>query len=99
MLTHQVALSEAETDYRDPIIRLSGLLDAHSLRPLHDGDDSGVGGVFAAMIRASGRVAQISVVLVPAAGGAAYGPDDPAEAAEAFAAAPQHRGDHGNIPL
>jgi acetyl-CoA/propionyl-CoA carboxylase carboxyl transferase subunit len=33
----------------------------------------GVGSVFAAMIRASGQVAQISVVLGPAAGGAAYG--------------------------
>lgn len=34
----------------------------------------GVGRVFAAMIRASGQVPQISVVLGPAAGGAAYGP-------------------------
>ena len=34
----------------------------------------GVGRVFAAMVRASGRVPQISVVLGPAAGGAAYGP-------------------------
>ncbi|WP_117210719.1 acyl-CoA carboxylase subunit beta [Allorhizocola rhizosphaerae] len=34
----------------------------------------GVGSVFAAIVRASGRVAQISVVLGPAAGGAAYGP-------------------------
>jgi len=34
----------------------------------------GVGQVFAAMTRASGRVPQISVVLGPAAGGAAYGP-------------------------
>lgn len=34
----------------------------------------GVGRVFAAMTRASGRVPQISVVLGPAAGGAAYGP-------------------------
>jgi acetyl-CoA/propionyl-CoA carboxylase carboxyl transferase subunit len=34
----------------------------------------GVGIVFAAMVRASGRVPQISVVLGPAAGGAAYGP-------------------------
>lgn len=34
----------------------------------------GVGQVFAAMIRASGRVPQLSVVLGPAAGGAAYGP-------------------------
>jgi acetyl-CoA/propionyl-CoA carboxylase carboxyl transferase subunit len=33
-----------------------------------------VGLVFAAMVRASGRVPQISVVLGPAAGGAAYGP-------------------------
>jgi acetyl-CoA/propionyl-CoA carboxylase carboxyl transferase subunit len=33
-----------------------------------------VGQVFAGMIRASGRVPQISVVLGPAAGGAAYGP-------------------------
>jgi acetyl-CoA/propionyl-CoA carboxylase carboxyl transferase subunit len=35
---------------------------------------AGVGQVFAAMVRASGRVPQISVVLGPAAGGAAYGP-------------------------
>jgi acetyl-CoA/propionyl-CoA carboxylase carboxyl transferase subunit len=34
----------------------------------------GVGQVFSAMVRASGRVPQISVVLGPAAGGAAYGP-------------------------
>ncbi len=34
----------------------------------------GVSIVFAAMVRASGRVPQISVVLGPAAGGAAYGP-------------------------
>ncbi|HYZ36266.1 MAG TPA: carboxyl transferase domain-containing protein, partial [Pseudonocardiaceae bacterium] len=33
-----------------------------------------VGQVFAAMVRASGRVPQISVVLGAAAGGAAYGP-------------------------
>ncbi|MEV4416284.1 carboxyl transferase domain-containing protein [Catellatospora sp. NPDC049609] len=33
----------------------------------------GVGQVFAAMVRASGRVPQLSVVLGPAAGGAAYG--------------------------
>src|SRR5260370_41813108 len=33
-----------------------------------------VGTVFAAMTAASGRVPQISVVLGPAAGGAAYGP-------------------------
>jgi acetyl-CoA/propionyl-CoA carboxylase carboxyl transferase subunit len=34
----------------------------------------GVGRVFAAIVRASGRVPQVSVVLGPAAGGAAYGP-------------------------
>jgi acetyl-CoA/propionyl-CoA carboxylase carboxyl transferase subunit len=33
-----------------------------------------VGQVFTAMVRASGRVPQISIVLGPAAGGAAYGP-------------------------
>jgi acetyl-CoA/propionyl-CoA carboxylase carboxyl transferase subunit len=33
-----------------------------------------VGEVFAAMVRASGRIPQVSVVLGPAAGGAAYGP-------------------------
>jgi len=33
-----------------------------------------VGLVFAAMVRASGKVPQVSVVLGPAAGGAAYGP-------------------------
>ncbi|HZN72213.1 MAG TPA: carboxyl transferase domain-containing protein [Micromonosporaceae bacterium] len=43
---------------------------------LHEGVLSldGVGQVFAAMVRASGRVPQISIVLGPAAGGAAYGP-------------------------
>jgi acetyl-CoA/propionyl-CoA carboxylase carboxyl transferase subunit len=34
----------------------------------------GIGQIFAGMVRASGRVPQISVVLGPAAGGAAYGP-------------------------
>ncbi|MGI8414712.1 MAG: acyl-CoA carboxylase subunit beta [Nakamurella sp.] len=34
----------------------------------------GVGNMFAAMVRASGRIPQISVVLGAAAGGAAYGP-------------------------
>jgi acetyl-CoA/propionyl-CoA carboxylase carboxyl transferase subunit len=43
---------------------------------LADGVESmdGVGQMFAAMTRASGRVPQISVVLGPAAGAAAYGP-------------------------
>ncbi len=34
----------------------------------------GIGHIFAATVRASGRIPQISVVLGPAAGGAAYGP-------------------------
>ncbi|MEX5712479.1 carboxyl transferase domain-containing protein [Parafrankia sp. FMc6] len=34
----------------------------------------GIGQIFAATVRASGRIPQISVVLGPAAGGAAYGP-------------------------
>jgi acetyl-CoA/propionyl-CoA carboxylase carboxyl transferase subunit len=34
----------------------------------------GIGQMFGAMVRASGRVPQISVVLGPSAGGAAYGP-------------------------
>ncbi|WP_433744171.1 acyl-CoA carboxylase subunit beta [Amycolatopsis sp. 3B14] len=43
---------------------------------LADGADSmhGFGLVFAAMVRASGRVPQISVAVGPVAGGAAYGP-------------------------
>jgi acetyl-CoA/propionyl-CoA carboxylase carboxyl transferase subunit len=43
---------------------------------LADGVESmdGVGQMFAAMVRASGRVPQLSVVLGPAAGAAAYGP-------------------------
>jgi acetyl-CoA/propionyl-CoA carboxylase carboxyl transferase subunit len=43
---------------------------------LADGVESmdGVGQMFAAMTRASGRVSQISVVVGPAAGAAAYGP-------------------------
>ena len=43
---------------------------------LREGVESldGVGRVFAAMTRASGKIPQISVVLGPAAGGAAYGP-------------------------
>jgi acetyl-CoA/propionyl-CoA carboxylase carboxyl transferase subunit len=43
---------------------------------VHEGVSAldGVGIVFAAMVRASGRVPQISVVLGPAAGGGAYGP-------------------------
>lgn len=134
---------QAQQDPRDPELRLDQMLDADSLDPLHDRDDSGMfaargriggakvitycsdatkkggalgsegcghivdaidtavrercpvigvwhsggaripegvesldgmGQMFAAMIRASGRVPQISVVVGPAAGGAAYGP-------------------------
>lgn len=57
---------------RIPVI---GLFHCGGAR-LQEGASSldGVGMMFAAMVRASGRVPQISVVLGPAAGGAAYGP-------------------------
>ena len=143
MLVHPSELPPGILDHRDPMLRLSELLDAGSLHSLHEHDDSGVcavrgtiegnkvyayctdatimggamgavgcrhiaraigaaardrqpviglwhsggarladriealegvGSVFAAMIQASGQVPQISVVLGPAAGGAAYGP-------------------------
>src|SRR3954468_15579995 len=57
---------------RVPVIGLwhsGGARLAEGVQALH-----AVGLVFQAMIRASGRVPQISVVLGPAAGGAAYGP-------------------------
>ena len=57
---------------RVPVIGLwhsGGARLAEGVEALH-----AVGLVFQAMIRASGRVPQISVVLGPAAGGAAYGP-------------------------
>jgi acetyl-CoA/propionyl-CoA carboxylase carboxyl transferase subunit len=57
---------------RVPVIGLwhsGGARLAEGVEALH-----AVGSVFQAMIRASGRVPQISVVLGPAAGGAAYGP-------------------------
>ena len=57
---------------RVPVIGLwhsGGARLAEGVEALH-----AVGTVFQAMIRASGRVPQISVVLGPAAGGAAYGP-------------------------
>ena len=65
------AYSEAMS-LRVPIV---GLWHSGGAR-LAEGVDSlhAVGGVFAAMTAASGRVPQISVVLGPAAGGAAYGP-------------------------
>jgi acetyl-CoA/propionyl-CoA carboxylase carboxyl transferase subunit len=57
---------------RVPVIGLwhsGGARLADGVEALH-----AIGLVFQAMIRASGRVPQISVVLGPAAGGAAYGP-------------------------
>ncbi|MEO9139057.1 MAG: carboxyl transferase domain-containing protein [Jatrophihabitans sp.] len=57
---------------RTPVIGLwhcGGARLAEGVESLH-----AVGEVFQAMIRASGRIPQISVVLGPAAGGAAYGP-------------------------
>ncbi|MDA3647929.1 acyl-CoA carboxylase subunit beta [Saccharopolyspora indica] len=138
-----IAPAVAEPDLRDPLVRLSQLVDVDSLVVLNPGDDSGVqaatgrvdgvpvvayctdatrmggalgaagaqriveaielamrqrspvigvwhsggarladgvesmhgvGLMFAAMVRASGRIPQISVVLGPAAGAAAYGP-------------------------
>lgn len=55
-----------------PIVGLwhsGGAQLAEGVQSLH-----GVGSVFAAMTQASGRIPQVSVVLGPAAGGAAYGP-------------------------
>jgi acetyl-CoA/propionyl-CoA carboxylase carboxyl transferase subunit len=67
-----VAAIDAATGEDCPVI---GLWHSGGAR-LIDGVESmdGVGNVFAAMTRASGRVPQISVVLGPAAGAAAYGP-------------------------
>jgi acetyl-CoA/propionyl-CoA carboxylase carboxyl transferase subunit len=64
--------------YRDALARgvpIIGLWHSGGAR-LAEGVRSldAVGAVFAAMTRASGRIPQISVVLGPAAGGAAYGP-------------------------
>jgi acetyl-CoA/propionyl-CoA carboxylase carboxyl transferase subunit len=63
---------DAAVRERVPVI---GLWHSGGAR-LHEGVVAldGIGQVFAAMVRASGRVPQISVVLGPAAGGAAYGP-------------------------
>ena len=65
------AYQRALTD-RVPIIGLwhsGGARLAEGVLSLH-----AVGEIFHAMTRASGKIAQISVVLGPAAGGAAYGP-------------------------
>ncbi|MEU3271813.1 carboxyl transferase domain-containing protein [Saccharomonospora sp. NPDC006951] len=69
---HIVAAIETAVRERCPVI---GLWHSGGAR-LTEGVSAldAVGQVFAAMIRASGKVPQISVVLGPAAGGAAYGP-------------------------
>ncbi|MGH3824730.1 MAG: acyl-CoA carboxylase subunit beta [Pseudonocardiaceae bacterium] len=69
---HIAAAIDTAVRERCPVIGLwhcGGARLGEGVRSLH-----AVGQVFAAMIRASGRVPQISVVLGPAAGGAAYGP-------------------------
>ena len=69
---HIVDAIDAAIRERVPVIGLwhsGGARLAEGVVALH-----AVGLVFQAMIRASGRVPQLSVVLGPAAGGAAYGP-------------------------
>src|SRR3982074_1554656 len=69
---HMVEAIDAAVRLRCPVIALwhsGGARLAEGVEAL-----DAVGQVFAAMVRASGRVPQISVVLGPAAGGAAYGP-------------------------
>jgi acetyl-CoA/propionyl-CoA carboxylase carboxyl transferase subunit len=69
---HIVAAIETAVRERCPVIGLwhcGGARLTEGVRSL-----DGMGQVFAAMTRASGRVPQLSVVLGPAAGGAAYGP-------------------------
>lgn len=69
---HIVAAIDTAVEEGVPCIGLwhsGGARLAEGVEALH-----GVGLVFHAMVRASGRIPQISVVLGPAAGGAAYGP-------------------------
>ncbi|HVV21158.1 MAG TPA: carboxyl transferase domain-containing protein, partial [Pseudonocardiaceae bacterium] len=69
---HIVTAIDTAARERCPVLGLwhcGGARLAEGVESLH-----GVGQVFAAIIRASGRVPQISVILGPAAGGAAYGP-------------------------
>ncbi|NUS74229.1 MAG: acyl-CoA carboxylase subunit beta [Corynebacteriales bacterium] len=69
---HIVNAIDTAVRERVPVVGLwhsGGARLAEGVEALH-----AVGEVFAAMVRASGRVPQISVVLGPAAGGAAYGP-------------------------
>jgi acetyl-CoA/propionyl-CoA carboxylase carboxyl transferase subunit len=69
---HIVAAIDTAVRERCPVV---GLWHSGGAR-LAEGVEAldAVGQVFAAMVRASGRVPQVSVVLGPAAGGAAYGP-------------------------
>ena len=69
---HIVEAIDTAVRERCPVI---GLWHSGGAR-LAEGVESldGMGQMFSAMVRASGRVPQISVVLGPAAGGAAYGP-------------------------
>jgi acetyl-CoA/propionyl-CoA carboxylase carboxyl transferase subunit len=69
---HVIKAIDTALHERSPVI---GLWHSGGAR-LAEGVEAmdGIGRVFAAMIRASGRVPQISVVLGAAAGGAAYGP-------------------------
>ncbi len=69
---HIVEAIDTAVRERSPVI---GLWHSGGAR-LAEGVEAldGVGQMFAAMVRASGRVPQISVVLGAAAGGAAYGP-------------------------
>jgi acetyl-CoA/propionyl-CoA carboxylase carboxyl transferase subunit len=69
---HIVEAIDAAVRMRAPVIALwhsGGARLAEGVEAL-----DAVGQVFAAMVRASGRIPQLSVVLGPAAGGAAYGP-------------------------
>jgi acetyl-CoA/propionyl-CoA carboxylase carboxyl transferase subunit len=69
---HIVAAIDTALRERLPVVGIwhsGGARLAEGVTALH-----AVGEVFEAMVRASGRVPQISVVLGPAAGGAAYGP-------------------------
>jgi acetyl-CoA/propionyl-CoA carboxylase carboxyl transferase subunit len=69
---HIVAAIDAAVQERSPVI---GVWHSGGAK-LAEGVESmdGVGRMFAAMTRASGHVPQLSVVLGPAAGAAAYGP-------------------------
>jgi len=69
---HIVDATDTALRERVPVIEIwhsGGARLAEGVTALH-----AVGEVFAAMVRSSGRIPQISVVLGPAAGGAAYGP-------------------------